>query len=468
VHTTLTRLLSLFPSESSRIHHAIVCVVLIAVLSKLTLALLIFSYSPSGVFESTDSFEYQQLAINLGDHGIFSRATNAPFEPEILRSPAYPLFLSGLYRVFGTHPLVVVLAQIALSAITGLAVFGIGSLLFSRQTGLLAALFFSADPVSIYYSQVLLTETLFTTLLTLCLFFLLRTFREPWLLRLSLATGFVLALATYTRPTSYYLGALFPLALAFVTQRSHGWRRALVTALIMFSAYAMCVGSWQARNYLITGSTEFSQAKNQYLFVAKAAAIIAARDNISLEDAQKRLAEGYSSAMALSFRRASPTQIYESQGRYAWSVIEAHPLLFLWTTTKGAVANLLGPSNLSHLFGLDNVALRTSLVKGELSGHSPAQWILALSSWAYGLGFLMILYMGIVVLLRCQGLRSAGAILLALTAIYIIVVSSGPEAYSRFRAPIMPLLCILASAGFMAWARAPLEHPGCDELRQVA
>jgi hypothetical protein len=66
----------------------------------------------------------------------------------------------------------------------------------------------------------------------------------------------------------------------------------------------------------------------------------------------------------------------------------------------------------------------------------------------------MILYMGIMVLLRCQGLRSAGAVLLALTAMYIIVVSSGPEAYSRFRAPIMPLLCILAAEGFMAWASA--------------
>lgn len=38
------------------------------------------------------------------------------------------------------------------------------------------------------------------------------------------------------------------------------------------------------------------------------------------------------------------------------------------TTTKGAGANLLGSSNLSYLSGLDNVALRTSLVKGEL-GH---------------------------------------------------------------------------------------------------
>ncbi len=50
---------------------------------------------------------------------------------------------------------------------------------------------------------------------------------------------------------------------------------------------------------------------------------------------------------------------------------------------------------------------------------------------------------------------------------YIIVVG-GPEAYILFRAPIMSLLCILAAEGFMAWARAPLEHPGYDELRQVA
>ena len=435
------------------------CVVLAAVLSKLALTLLIFSSSPYGIVESTDSDEYQQLAINLRDHGIFSREPNAPFEPEILRSPAYPLFLSGLYKLFGTYPLVVALAQIALTAITGLTVFGIGSLLFSRQTGLLAVLFLSADPVSIYYSQVLLTETLFTTFLTLCLFFLLRSFREPLLLRWSLATGFVLALATYTRPTSYYLGVLFPLALVFFTQRSQGWRRACVTALIMFSVYAMCVGSWQARNYWLTGSMEFSQAKNQYLFVAKAAAIIAARDNISLEEAQQRLADAHHSVMASSLRGASPTQIYESQGRYAWSVIAAHPLLLLWTTTKGAGANLFGPSNLSHLFGLDNVALRTSLVKGELSNYSPAQWILALSSWSYGLGFLMMLYMGILLLLRCQGLKSADAVLLAVTAIFIIVVSSGPEAYSRFRAPIMPLLCILAAEGFMAWGRVPLGQP---------
>jgi hypothetical protein len=235
----------------------------------------------------------------------------------------------------------------------------------------------------------------------------------------------------------------------------------------MFSAYAMCVGSWQVRNYVITGSTEFSQAKNQYLFVAKAAAIIAARDNISLEEAQQRLAEAHSSATAPFLREASPTQVYESQGRYAWSVMAAHPLLFLWTTMKGAGANLLGPSNLSHLFGLDNVALRTSLVKRELSRHSPAQWTLALSSWSYSLGFLMILYMGIMVFWRCQGLKSAGAVLLALTAMYIILVSSGPEAYSRFRAPIMPLLCILAAEGFMAWARAPLAHPDCEELPHV-
>lgn len=464
MHAILNRFLSLFPSERSRIYHVIFCVVLVAVLSKLALALLIFTYSPNGIFESSDSDEYQQLAINLRDHGIFSRAPNAPFEPEIIRTPAYPLFISGLYRIFGTHPLVVALAQIALSAITALTVFGIGSLLFSRQTGLLAILFFSADPVSIYYSQVLLTETLFTTLLTLCLFFLLHTFREPVLLRWSLATSCVLALATYTRPTSYYLGALFPLVLVFVTQRSQGWRRAFVTALFMFSVYALCIGSWQAHNYLITGSTEFSQAKNQYLFVAKAAAIIAARDNISLEEAQKRLAQAHYSAMSPSLRGASPTQIYESQGRYAWSVIAAHPVLFLWTTVKGAGANLFGPSNLSHLFGLDNVALRTSLVKRELSGYSPAQWILALSSWSYGLGFLMILYIGILLLLRCQGLRSAGAVLLALTAIYIIVLSSGPEAYSRFRAPVMPLLCILAAEGFMARARAPLGQSNDNKV----
>jgi len=444
----LGRVLALLPDDERRVRRTLPWVVFLAVLVKILLALLIYIYNPQGVLESSDSFEYHQLAINLRDHGVYSRAQYAPFDFEVIRTPAYPLFLSGLYKVFGTEPVVIPLAQTVLSVMTLLATAGIGSLLFGRRAGFLAALFISVDPVSLYYVQVMLTETMFTTLLTVCLFCLLRAIKEPDVLSWPLAAGAVLSLATYTRPTSYYLGALFPLILVLALRGPRGWRKGMKAAFLMFSIYALSVGSWQAYNFLRTASLEFSQAKNQYLFIAKAAAIVAARDGVSLEEAQRRLTEAHSAAASPSLHGASPTQVYESQGKYAWSVIAAHPLLFVRTSMKGAVINLFSPSNLSHLFGMDNVELRRSLLKREFSRFTPMQWMMAFSSWAYGAVFLAIVYFGVALLAKQGAGRSMGVVLLSLTIFYVIALSSGPEAYSRFRSPIMPALCILAGGGF--------------------
>jgi hypothetical protein len=64
-----------------------------------------------------------------------------------------------------------------------------------------------------------------------------------------------------------------------------------------------------------------------------------------------------------------------------------------------------------------------------------------------------------VVLLVRTGVNNDGLALLVLTATYVIVVSSGPEAYSRFRAPIMPLLCVIAAGGLIS-SKAPFSTRG--------
>ncbi len=81
-----------------------------------------------------------------------------------------------------------------------LAGYRIASLLFGSKAGVLAAILLGLDPVSLYYSQVMLTETLFGTALTLSLLAMLYAARQRSL-RYPCWAGFCLALATYTRPT---------------------------------------------------------------------------------------------------------------------------------------------------------------------------------------------------------------------------------------------------------------------------
>src|SRR4029079_6699057 len=205
----MTWLAALLPTEGDRLRKAIMVVALLGVLSKAALGMLVMAYNPEGVFESTDSQEYHQLALNLVQYRSFSRSSGPPLEPETIRTPAYPVLLSGLYQIVGIRPHGVVVIQIALSLVTMLAGYRIASLLFGARAGLLTAIFLVLDPVSLYYSQVLLTETLFGAALTLSLLWMVRGSRDPsfsypcWV-------GLCLAVATYTRPTGYYLGLLFP------------------------------------------------------------------------------------------------------------------------------------------------------------------------------------------------------------------------------------------------------------------
>jgi hypothetical protein len=51
--------------------------------------------------EPDDGRLYARLANNVLDHGSFSIATEAPFEPTYIRLPGYPLFLAAVYKLFG-------------------------------------------------------------------------------------------------------------------------------------------------------------------------------------------------------------------------------------------------------------------------------------------------------------------------------------------------------------------------------
>src|ERR1051326_4989843 len=111
-----------------------------------------------------DSEHYQQVAINI-------RAGNGPqldANAVAFRPPGYPFFLAAIYRFSGYQNLLPVrLIQAVLSALAVWQVFVIAARLFNRQAGLLGALLVVFDPFEIYFSGMILNETMFITLLLL-------------------------------------------------------------------------------------------------------------------------------------------------------------------------------------------------------------------------------------------------------------------------------------------------------------
>jgi len=191
-------------------------------------------------------------------------------QPELLRPPGYPFFLiPGFFAnalVFITTTL-----QIILSVITVALVYSIAhTLTTNKQIAQYAGFLAAIEPLSLIYTSLLLTETLFTALLTAGLYTLLRAHQKSTLHSL-IAAAILLAAAAYVRP----IGLLLPCILAIpLTLSRWPWQR-----LVLFLLIALGLpGIWIFRNVTVANYSGFSaiSAVNLYFYQGAAVKSIAA------------------------------------------------------------------------------------------------------------------------------------------------------------------------------------------------
>lgn len=169
--------------------------------------------------------------------------------------PATAITIGTAVRLFGPNLLAAKLTIIAASALTVFPTAALAWAICRRQTAtILAAFGFAFYPFSIFYSALLLSETLFLLALT-SLMFLICALADPgryvaskrMVLGWGVCIGVTAGLAHLTRPTLMYL---FPLAvfwIPLVLKRS--WWIPSVAALCIL----VLTAPWLARNYQAFG-----------------------------------------------------------------------------------------------------------------------------------------------------------------------------------------------------------------------
>jgi len=196
-----------------------------------------------------DAPAYDALARSLAE----GRGYVAPHsgQPTAYRAPGYPFFLAAIYTIFpGAGFRFLRILQAALSACTIPLVYALARHCGERRVALLAAALFAFYPSSIYFSALLITETLALFAFTLFLLLLARAIREEqdkggiwW----HAACGAVLGLATLIRPITlllpFYLLALFLIFPLQAPLRTRG----IVYLLLSFCLVLL---PWSVRNYL--------------------------------------------------------------------------------------------------------------------------------------------------------------------------------------------------------------------------
>jgi len=166
--------------------------------------------------------------------------------------PLYIYFLGGLFYLFGENYLLIRIVQAFLGALTGVLTFFLAKRITEDgKLGLIAGLVVALYPDLILHTGSLMTEPLYTFLLTLLLLtWHISLDQNSWSWRI--ITGLVMGLAYLTKAI---LIGFIPLALLWEWVKTWpSWRSALRSTLIIVVVSIGICAPWLVRNWSIYGT----------------------------------------------------------------------------------------------------------------------------------------------------------------------------------------------------------------------
>ena len=205
---------------------------------------LLIGYHKNYKTELLDARDFSAVAVNVLSGKGFMGLSG---EPTFTRPPVYPLFLAAIYSVAGlNNDTAVKFAQCILSALSVLLLSAIAARIFGPAVGVTAGFFAALYPPLIIYSNIKLSETLFTFLLLLeCLFIInaLRSKGMRWLVYAGLVHG----AANLCRSTNL----LFPFFLAALFLLLRVEKKTWAGLAVYFIIGSAITSIWTVRNYRV-------------------------------------------------------------------------------------------------------------------------------------------------------------------------------------------------------------------------
>jgi hypothetical protein len=434
--------------------------VIAAAVVRLALLAVMLARTGTSALLHADTSSYLIPGRNLLLHGSFV----ADGVPDLLRTPGYPLFLA-ITSLAGL--LAAALANVILSVFSVILVWKLGKTVCdNNRIALGAAWIFAFEPVSFTYSSVLVSESLFLALFLLSLERLvvfLRGRRLPVLV----AAGLWLAAATFVRPVTYYLPLALALGLFLVLVRVPGLRWKAPAVLLI--SVLPWLAAWQIRNWVETGYSGFSSVREMNLYFFVAADLIARLEHRPYFEVRKELGfteitnhsgqdylfppylalhpeqAGWSQTQRLAFMHSEAVRIIRAHlGVYLHACI-AYFFRTVFNPGAGYFDALMNPGDPRHIAGL---LINQGLARGGRMLVKAYPWVAAEKA-AFAVVMLGLYLFAARGVFR-GGMHNACLWLLLGTLLYFLAISGiagGQAADSRYRLPVMPVVCILAAAG---------------------
>jgi len=419
----------------------------------LLLRLLVFAVvlqKPEKMFRP-DSPSYYSTALNLVDGYGYSSSSSAPYTPNIMRTPTYPFFLAFLFEIFGKNFHVVAFAQIILSVMTIVLAYYAVLRFGTQKQAFLGALLLTCSTGSVIFSNYILTETLFSWLLMIITWLLIK-YHENQEGKVAVLMGILCGVLILCRPVAI----LFPLVVVVLYSliNQFSWRPILIHSFLFLFATVITISPWIIRNKKEANVYTISSIANFNLLYFNAVSLRAYMEGKRQDTVRNAIKEEVESELErrnLASNQKERLAYYNTKAR---EIILPNISTYLYIHFLQSLNTFLPHINDAlELFDL------TQGQRGTLSVLNQKGIFAAVDYYLGGRYWLLLLMLPILVLLGLTYLcAAAGALVLfhkkermILTILVFVMLyfllMTGPASIARFRLPVMTNLCILAGIG---------------------
>lgn len=367
-----------------------------------------------------DSREYIWLAQNFtGSYGLTGSIN--PYL-SLRRTPIYPLFLSIFSQGNGllSSLLVQQLLSVGIACLTWL----LARKLYTEKIAWISTFLVSIETALLSSSFMILSETLFTFLFLAGIVTFVYAENSHSRLVYYTLSGLLFGLSSLTRP----IGIAIIIIIVLHILMSKDSKR-LESFIAIFVTLTLII-AWSLRSFVSFGIFDVSSIQSHNLHLFEGSGARAYRLGIPLDEVHALESDLMKRTLGDNFTLEEEQKYRTTRGL---NLIFNNFPWFIQMHIIGAVKLLIGPGQGDSL---------SFLTSGKV--------FVATNVWHFLLLGLLLTVTLSIFLMATVGIYKRARVqqpIVLVSLLVIIVISSGIQAYARFRAPIAPLLCIFAAAG---------------------
>lgn len=325
----------------------------------------------------------------------------------------YNMLLTALLGLFN-DPAAVLYFQAIVAGVSVIFVYKIALLLFNRETAVVASLFYCLSPGLIRWTAYILTDSLFISLLLLCVYLLLRCFEHPRSNKVKLLFAAAALLMLVFRPAGV-------VTLAFI----------LLYALIR-------MGRRPILDFIV---------KYRLAIGAGTAAAIAALLYAALTDKLAPLAASMQeNALMVLYNIYATGWIYDKATPYDYSFTPDYTVQVMGSPIVSFIVN-----NWSHILAL--YGLRAVSFLGWWVWKHDVSSIVGIAKLVGHLVPVGLFAAGTVAAIAAKRFREASILWYAILAVFLFCIVFFIDVMYRYKAPALPFIAIIAAYGACTFVR---------------